>query len=134
VIGRIAAAAPQRLIGGSADLAGSNNTSIPNGGMVGQGDDPFAGSIVNFGVREHAMGAITNGIALDGTLRPYCGTFLIFSDYMRPALRLAALMRVPSIFVFTHDSIYLGEDGRCPADRAFDALRAMLGLAARRTA
>jgi transketolase len=84
---------------------------------------------VHFGVREHAMGAITNGIALDGTLRPYCGTFLVFSDYMRPSLRLAALMGIPSIFVFTHDSIYLGEDGPThqPIEH-LDALRAMPGL------
>ena len=76
-----------------------------------QGEDPFGGTNVHFGVREHAMGAITNGIALDGTFRPYCGTFLVFSDYMRPSIRLAALMGVPSVFVFTHDSIFLGEDG-----------------------
>jgi transketolase len=75
------------------------------------------------------MAAITNGIALDGTFRPYCGTFLIFSDYLRPSLRLAALMRVPSIFVFTHDSIFLGEDGPThqPIEH-LDALRAMPGL------
>jgi transketolase len=129
VIGRIAAAAPGLLIGGSADLAGSNNTTIPNGGMVGQGDDPFAGSVVSFGVREHAMGAITNGIALDGTFAPYCGTFLVFSDYMRPSLRLAALMKARSVFVFTHDSIFVGEDGPThqPIEHV-DALRAIPGL------
>ena len=129
VIGRIAAAAPGLLIGGSADLAGSNNTNIPNGGTVGQGDDPFAGSIVNFGVREHAMGAITNGIALDGTFAPYCGTFLVFSDYMRPSVRLAALMKARSVFVFTHDSIFVGEDGPThqPIEHV-DALRAIPGL------
>ena len=129
VIGRIATAAPGLLIGGSADLAGSNNTSIPNGGMIGQGDDPFAGSIVNFGVREHAMGAITNGIALDGTFAPYCGTFLVFSDYMRPSVRLAALMKARSVFVFTHDSIFVGEDGPThqPIEHV-DALRAIPGL------
>src|SRR5262249_24367134 len=73
-----------------------------------------------------AMAAITNGIALDGTLRPYCGTFLIFSDYLRPSLRLAALMGLPSLFVFTHDSIYLGEDGPThqPIEQ-LDALRAI---------
>ena len=99
------------LIGGSADLAGSHAPPIlKDQGFVGSDaeGDPFAGVNVHFGVREHAMGAITNGIALDGTLRPYSGTFLIFSDYMKPAIRLAALMQVPSIFVFTHDSIYLG--------------------------
>ncbi len=120
------------LIGGSADLAGSAAPPILKGrGTIGQGEGEarFAGVNVHYGVREHAMGAITNGIALDGTLRPYCGTFLIFSDYMRPALRLAALMRVPSIFVFTHDSIYLGEDGPThqPIEQ-LDALRAMPGL------
>jgi transketolase len=84
---------------------------------------------IHFGIREHAMGAITNGIALDGTLRPYCGTFLIFSDYMRPSIRLAALMGVPSIFVFTHDSIFLGEDGPThqPIEQ-LDGLRAIPGL------
>jgi transketolase len=120
------------FIGGSADLAGSAAPPILKGlGTVGQsGDgDPFAGVNVHYGVREHAMGAITNGIALDGTLRPYCGTFLIFSDYMRPSIRLAALMGVPSIFVFTHDSIYVGEDGPThqPVEQ-LDALRAVPGL------
>ena len=120
------------LIGGSADLAGSEAPPILKGrGTVGQGEGEarFAGVNIHFGVREHAMAAITNGIALDGTLRPYCGTFLIFSDYMRPSLRLASLMRVPSIFVFTHDSIYLGEDGPThqPIEQ-LDALRAMPGL------
>jgi transketolase len=129
VIGRIAAAAPGLLVGGSADLSGSNNTNIPNGGAVGQGEDPFAGSIVNFGVREHAMGAITNGLALDGTFVPYCGTFLVFSDYMRPSVRLAALMKARSVFVFTHDSIFVGEDGPThqPIEQV-DALRAIPGL------
>ncbi|HVH18355.1 MAG TPA: transketolase [Myxococcota bacterium] len=120
------------LIGGSADLAGSEAPPILKGkGTVGEGtgDARFAGVNVHFGVREHAMAAITNGIALDGTLRPYCGTFLIFSDYMRPSLRLASLMQVPSIFVFTHDSIYLGEDGPThqPIEQ-LDALRAIPGM------
>lgn len=121
------------LIGGSADLAGSHAPPILKGrGTIGSredGADPFDGVNVHFGVREHAMGAITNGIALDGTLRPYCGTFLIFSDYMRPAIRLSALMKIPSIFVFTHDSIYLGEDGPThqPIEH-LDALRAMPGI------
>ena len=121
------------LIGGSADLAGSAAPPILKGrGTIGSsedGADPFDGVNLHFGVREHAMGAITNGIALDGTLRPYCGTFLIFSDYMRPAIRLAALMKIPSIFVFTHDSIYLGEDGPThqPIEQ-LDALRAIPGL------
>jgi transketolase len=120
-------------IGGSADLAGSAAPPILKGlGHIGRSDaagDSFGGVNVSFGVREHAMGAIANGIALDGTLRPYCGTFLVFSDYMRPAIRLAALMQVPTIFVFTHDSIYLGEDGPThqPIEH-LDALRAMPGL------
>ncbi|MBW2363389.1 MAG: transketolase [Deltaproteobacteria bacterium] len=104
------------IVGGSADLAGSAAPPmIANDGVVGpaagEGADPFAGRNIHFGVREHAMAAITNGIALDGTFIPYCGTFMIFSDYMRPALRLAALMKIRSFFVFTHDSFYVGEDG-----------------------
>jgi transketolase len=128
VIQRLYAAAPY-LVGGSADLAGSNNTSIDASGDVGSGPDPFAGSNIHYGVREHAMGAITNGIALDGTFLPFAGTFLIFSDYMRPAIRLAALMGVRSIFVFTHDSIFLGEDGPThqPIEH-LDSLRAIPNL------
>jgi len=133
VLGRLAEAAPY-YVGGSADLAGSAAPPVLKGkGIVGSdgdaGEDPFAGMNIHFGIREHAMGAITNGIALDGTLRPYCGTFLIFSDYMRPSIRLAALMGVPSIFVFTHDSIFLGEDGPThqPIEQ-LDALRAIPGL------
>jgi transketolase len=117
-------------VGGSADLAGSAAPPIlKERGTVGQGEDPFAGTNIHFGVREHAMGAISNGIALDGTLRPYCGTFLIFSDYMRPSIRLASLMGIPSSFVFTHDSIFLGEDGPThqPIEQ-LDALRAIPGL------
>jgi transketolase len=97
------------LVGGSADLAPSNNTYVPEGGEFQAGS--YAGRNFRFGVREHAMGAIANGMALHGGLRPYTGTFLVFADYMRPAIRLAALMRLPVIFVFTHDSIGLGEDG-----------------------
>ncbi len=97
------------LIGGSADLTPSNKTDI-------KGRDDFqkatpGGGYIRFGVREHAMASACNGIALHEGLRPYCGTFLIFSDYMRPAVRLSALMKVPVIYVFTHDSIGLGEDG-----------------------
>ena len=126
---RLADATPY-LIGGSADLAGSNAPPILKGrGTIGDtsgGADFYAGTNIHFGVREHAMAAITNGIALDGTLRSYCGTFLIFSDYLRPSLRLAALMGIPSLFVFTHDSIYLGEDGPThqPIEH-LDALRAI---------
>jgi transketolase len=130
---RLARCAPY-FVGGSADLAGSAAPPILKDlGVVGstsaEGDDSFAGVNIHFGVREHAMGAITNGIALDATLRPYCGTFLIFSDYMRPAIRLAALMRLPSVFVFTHDSIFLGEDGPThqPIEQ-LDSLRAIPGL------
>ena len=119
------------LVGGSADLAGSAAPPIiAKAGIVGPGaaedSDPFAGGNVHFGVREHAMAAISNGVALDGTLIPYCGTFMIFSDYMRPAIRLAALMKARSIFVFTHDSIFVGEDGPThqPVEQ-LDSLRAV---------
>ena len=97
------------LIGGSADLAGSNVTVLNDESRV----EPhkFQGRNIDFGLREHGMAAIANGLALHGGVRPYVGTFLIFSDYMRPALRLAAVMRQPVIYVFTHDSIFLGEDG-----------------------
>jgi transketolase len=97
------------LLGGSADLTPSNNT-LPKNAQAITPDD-FSGSYIHFGVREHAMGSILNGLALHGGVRPYGGTFLIFSDYKRPAIRLAALMELPVIFVFTHDSIGLGEDG-----------------------
>jgi transketolase len=129
MLDRLEVAAPY-LIGGSADLAGSNAPPILKGrGTIGDtanGADFYAGTNIHFGVREHAMAAITNGIALDGTLRPYCGTFLIFSDYLRPSLRLACLTGLPSLFVFTHDSIYLGEDGPThqPIEQ-LDALRAI---------
>ncbi|MCP5058419.1 MAG: transketolase [bacterium] len=128
VIQRLVEAAPIWL-GGSADLAGSNNTTIKDSGFVGQGEDPFAGANLHFGVREHAMGAITNGIALDGTFLPFSGTFMVFSDYMRPSVRLAALMGIPSTFVFTHDSIFVGEDGPThqPVEHV-DALRSIPGL------
>ncbi len=97
------------LLGGSADLTPSNNT-LPKGEHDLTRKD-FTGRYLHFGVREHGMGGILNGLALHGGVRPYAGTFLIFSDYMRPAIRLAALMELPVIFVFTHDSIGLGEDG-----------------------
>jgi len=112
ISGKVLAALGPRLPllhGGSADLTGSNNTDIPDAGIF-SADNP-AGRNLRFGVREHAMGAVLNGIALTGASRPYAGTFLIFSDYMRPAIRLAALMGLPTIYVFTHDSIFLGEDG-----------------------
>jgi transketolase len=97
------------LVGGSADLAESNNTLIKNGGRVQRGQ--FAGRNIFFGIREHAMGAILNGMALHGGFRVYGATFLVFSDYFKPAIRLAALMRLPVIYILTHDSILLGEDG-----------------------
>ncbi len=98
-----------RLIGGSADLAPSNNTLI-DGEEAFDASNP-GGRNLHFGVREHAMGAIMNGMSLSGLLIPYGGTFLIFSDYMKPPIRLAGLMGLPAIYVFTHDSIFLGEDG-----------------------
>ncbi len=113
LIQRIAEAVPF-FVGGSADLACSNLTTINKTTDVGPaaGDaDWYAGRNIHFGVREHVMGAIANGIALDGTFLPFVGTFLVFSDYVRPAVRLAALMGVRNTFVFTHDSIFLGEDG-----------------------
>ena len=133
VLQRIAAAAPGLLIGGSADLAGSNNTTLSDSGFIAAGD--FAGANIHFGVREHAMAAITNGMALDGSLLPFAGTFMVFSDYMRPALRLAALMKLRAAFVFTHDSIFVGEDGPThqPVEH-LDALRAIPGLAVFRPA
>ncbi|WP_052851716.1 transketolase [Streptomyces avicenniae] len=122
------------LWGGSADLAGSNNTTIdasssflPTGNPLPEAD-PY-GRTVHFGIREHAMGSAMNGIALHGNTRIYGGTFLVFSDYMRPAVRLAALMKLPVTYVWTHDSIGLGEDG--PTHQPVEhlaALRAIPGL------
>ena len=97
------------LVGGSADLTGSNLTQAPGMAAVSPGN--YAGRYVHFGIREHGMAACLNGMALHGGLLPYAGTFLVFSDYMRPAIRLAALMRQRVIHVLTHDSIGLGEDG-----------------------
>jgi transketolase len=108
IINEIAPKLPD-LIGGSADLAPSCKTLIDDGGDVGPEDN--AARNLHFGVREHAMGTIVNGMAMHGGLIPYGSTFLIFSDYMKPAIRLAGLMKAHSIFVFTHDSIGLGEDG-----------------------
>ncbi len=97
------------LIGGSADLAGSNNTKTKNHKIIKPGD--FAGDYIHYGVREHAMSGVMNGIALHSNLIPYGGTFLIFSDYCKPSIRLSALMKKRVIYVMTHDSIGLGEDG-----------------------
>jgi transketolase len=99
----------QELIGGSADLAGSNNTKTKSQKIIKPGD--FSGTYIHYGVREHAMAAIMNGIALHDNLIPYGGTFLIFSDYCKPAIRLSALMKQRVVYVMTHDSIGLGEDG-----------------------
>jgi transketolase len=119
VIQKLAAMAPF-LIGGSADLAPSTNTLIKDAGSIerpkGAEKTPPAFEIfksrnLHFGIREHAMGAIVNGLTLYGSWRAYGATFLIFSDYMRPSVRLSALMHIPSIFVYTHDSVFLGEDG-----------------------
>ncbi|HEY0144181.1 MAG TPA: transketolase [Thermoanaerobaculia bacterium] len=119
VIQKLASIAPF-LVGGSADLAPSTNTLIKDGGSVERpkgseklppSQEVFAGRNLHFGIREHAMGAIVNGMTLHGSFRCYGATFLIFSDYMRPSVRLAALMGIPSIFVYTHDSVFLGEDG-----------------------
>lgn len=108
VINALAAKLPE-LIGGSADLAPSNNTKID--GSPDFQKDSYNGRNFHFGVREHAMGSALNGMSLFGGIIPYGGTFLVFSDYMRPAVRLAALSHIQSIFIFTHDSVGLGEDG-----------------------
>jgi transketolase len=108
VINALAGVIPA-LIGGSADLGVSNNTDIKEGGSFQPGS--YGGRILHFGVREHAMGATLTGISLNGGLIPYGGTFLTFSDYMKPAIRLAALSEVQVVYVFTHDSVGLGEDG-----------------------
>lgn len=108
VLQAIAAEVPY-LVGGAADLAPSTKTYLEDGGDVGP--KSYKGRNIRFGVREHAMGAICNGMHLHGGLRPFCSTFLVFADYMRPAVRMAALMKLPVIFVFTHDSIWVGEDG-----------------------
>ena len=118
VINAIAPLMPE-LWGGSADLAGSNNTTISDAPSFLPAAhathdwkaDPYAGRVLHFGIREHAMGAIQNGITLHGGTRVFAGTFLQFADYMRPAVRLAALMKAPAIYVWTHDSVGLGEDG-----------------------
>ncbi|MER6144531.1 transketolase [Streptomyces sparsogenes] len=122
------------LWGGSADLAGSNNTTIDASSSFLPKDNPLPeadpyGRTVHFGIREHAMGSTMNGIALHGNTRIYGGTFLVFSDYMRPAVRLAALMKLPVTYVWTHDSIGLGEDGPThqPVEH-LSALRAIPGL------
>ena len=126
VLERIAARAPL-LAGGSADLGGSTGTLYGGASDFEAGN--YGGRNIRFGVREHAMAAIVNGMALSKLVIPYGSTFLVFADYMKPALRLAALMQTPSIFIFTHDSIGLGEDG--PTHQPIEQLamlRAMPGL------
>jgi transketolase len=136
VINAIAKLMPE-LWGGSADLAGSNNTTIegaasfiPTSHSTHEWKgDPELGRVLHFGIREHAMGSIMNGITLHGGTRVFGGTFLQFADYMRPSVRLAALMRIPTTFVWTHDSVGLGEDG--PTHQPIEhlaALRAIPGL------
>ena len=135
VLSALAPVLPE-LWGGSADLAGSNNTTpkdqlsfLPPDRSSKEFEGDWYGRVLHFGIREHAMGSILNGIALHGLTRPYGGTFLVFSDYMRPAVRLAALMGLPVTYVWTHDSIGLGEDG--PTHQPVEhlaALRAIPGL------
>jgi len=123
VLNAIAPALPN-LIGGSADLAGSNNTYLENYPVFA--NDTFAGRNFHFGVREHGMTAALNGMALHGGVIPYGGTFLVFSDYSRPAIRLAALSHIPSIFVYSHDSVGLGEDG--PTHQPVEHLAALRAI------
>ena len=132
VLNALAARVPE-LVGGSADLTESNSTLLKGAPVLAAGRPE--GRNVHFGVREHAMGSIANGLALSGALRPFVGTFLIFSDYMRPAIRLAALMGLPVTYVFTHDSVLLGEDG--PTHQPVSqlaSLRAIPGLVTLRPA
>ena len=117
--------------GGSADLAGSNNTTINSAGSFLPTSSQMAGAnpygrMIHFGIREHAMGSILNGIALHGLSRSFGGTFAVFSDYMRPAVRLAAIMELPSIFIWSHDSIGLGEDG--PTHQPVEHLAALRAI------
>jgi transketolase len=120
VINALAPRMPE-LVGGSADLAGSTNTIMKDAGSFSA--DNYAGRNFHFGIREHGMGSVMNGMALHGGLIPYGATFLVFSDYMRPPIRLAALMKQHTIYVFTHDSIGLGEDG--PTHQPIEQLTAL---------
>ncbi len=132
VLNAIAGTVPE-LIGGSADLAPSNKTLIDASGDLLAG--AYGNRNIRFGIREHAMAAVLNGMSLHGGVRPFGGTFLVFSDYMRPAIRLAALMDQPTIYVFTHDSVWVGEDGPThqPVEHAL-ALRAIPNLVVLRPA
>jgi transketolase len=130
VINAIAGVMPE-FWGGSADLAESNNTTIEGGlsflpaGSGSRDSSPY-GRVIHFGIREHAMGAILNGIALEGLTRPFGGTFLVFSDYMRGSVRLAALMQTSVVFIWTHDSVGLGEDG--PTHQPIEHLWSLRGI------
>jgi transketolase len=108
-IQQLAAELVPAMVGGAADLVSSTKTTVKSSTSVARGE--YAGRNIHYGIREHAMGSITNGLALSGFFIPYASTFLIFSDYMRPPMRLAALMEQPVTYVFTHDSIFVGEDG-----------------------
>ncbi len=113
VLNKIAAKIPS-LMGGSADLAPSNLSEMKDTDDITYGDftpENFAGRNLHFGIREHAMAAIANGMQLHGGLRAYCSTFFIFSDYCKHAMRLSALMNIPVVYILTHDSIGVGEDG-----------------------
>jgi transketolase len=123
VLDHLAAAIPE-LLGGSADLTPSNNTKAK--GMIEVKPGEYGGTYMHYGVREHAMAAAMNGIALHGGLIPYGGTFLCFSDYCRPSIRLASMMRIRTIFVMTHDSIGLGEDG--PTHQPVEQLAALRAI------
>ena len=112
------------LIGGSADLTGSNGTKTKHHTSIAPGN--FAGNYVHYGVREHGMAAAMNGLALSGSFIPYGGTFLVFTDYCRPAIRLSALMQQRVIYVMTHDSIGLGEDG--PTHQPVEHLSALRAI------
>ena len=132
VLGALADIAPE-LWGGSADLAESNNTTmegqpsfIPKSKQTREWSGGPYGRTLHFGIREFGMGLILNGIALEGLTRPYGGTFLVFSDYMRPAVRLAAIQQAPVTFVWTHDSIGLGEDG--PTHQPIEHLAALRAI------
>jgi transketolase len=119
----LAKAVPQ-LVGGSADLAGSNNTMLKDYASVGPGS--YGGRNFHFGIREHAMGAVLSGLSLHGGWIVYGGTFMTFTDYFKPSIRLAAIMEVPAIYVLTHDSIFLGEDG--PTHQAIEHLAALRSI------
>ena len=119
----ISALLPQ-LVGGSADLSGSNNTKTNNSKIINSKN--FDGNYIHYGVREHGMSAIMNGLALYGGIIPYGGTFLIFSDYSKPSIRLSALMGLKVIYIFSHDSIGLGEDG--PTHQPIEQLTALRAI------